>query len=334
MLSKILDLPRFRLISTTTPLEKAASLGRELGIELYIKRDDLLELALGGNKIRKLEFIVGDALRNGCDTLITTGAVHSNHARLTAAAGRRAGLDVYLVLTPPGSRDLKGNLLLNRIFGARVIYVESQGEAEEAVQRLAKDLEARGRKPYIVRRGGASPQGVMGYALVSYEILIQAYREGFKPKYIVHATGTGATQAGLVLGSKLLGLDAEIIGISVGRPAGEIRKNIYDLVLGGARYAGIHDPKLDLEDIKVSDSYTYGGYGSITREVIEVIAHVGRKEAILLDPVYTAKAMLGLIDLVNKGYIERGAKVIFIHTGGVPILFQYDSIVAQGIENP
>ncbi len=239
LISRILDLPRFRLINTISPLEKAVNLSRELGVDLYVKRDDLLELALGGNKIRKLEFIVGDALRKGCDTLITTGAVHSNHARLTAAAARKAGLDAYLVLTPPGSRDPKGNLLLDRLFGARMIYVDSREEADEAMERLARDLEGRGRKPYIVRRGGASPQGVMGYALAAYEILMQAYGQGFKPGYIVHATGTGATQAGLILGSRLAGLDAKIIGISVGSPADKIKKEIQNLVLEGAKYAGV-----------------------------------------------------------------------------------------------
>ncbi|PWV36349.1 MAG: 1-aminocyclopropane-1-carboxylate deaminase [Desulfurococcaceae archaeon] len=331
MIPRILDLPRFRLINTMSPLEKAVNLSRELGIDLYIKRDDLLELALGGNKVRKLEFILGDALRKGCDTLITTGAVHSNHARLTAAAARKAGLDAYLVLTPPGLRDPKGNLLLDRLFGAKVIYVDSREEADEAMERLAKDLEGRGRKPYIVRRGGASPQGVMGYALAAYEILMQAYGRGIKPNYIVHATGTGATQAGLILGSRLVGLDAKIIGISVGSPADKIRKEVHSLVLEGAKYAGIKGFDIDPEDIVVIDRYTYGGYGSITKEVVEAITHVARKEALLLDPVYTAKAMLGLMDLVDKGYIEKESKVIFIHTGGIPIIFQYDNILTQYI---
>lgn len=276
---------------------------------------------------------MGDALKKGCDVLITTGAVHSNHARLTAAAARKAGLESYLVLTPPGPRDLKGNLLLDRLFGARVIHVDSRDEADEAMERLARDLEGRGKKPYIVRRGGASPQGVMGYALAAHEILVQAYEQGFKPGYIVHASGTGATQAGLILGSRLVGLDTKIVGISVGSPSDKMKKDIYSMVLEGARYAGINSIDIDPEDIIVIDRYTYGGYGSITREVVRAIHHIARKEALLLDPIYTAKAMLGLIDLIERGYIERGARVIFIHTGGIPIIFQYDNILAQAIED-
>jgi len=304
-------------------MEKAQRISRELGVNLYIKRDDVMELCLGGNKVRKLEFIIADALRRGADVVITRGATHSNHVRLTAAAARKAGLEVYAVLTPPGSLALQGNVLLDRLLGARLVAVERAEEADETMLKLAEKLKAEGRRPYVIPAGGASELGVLGYALASLEILQQSLDLGFKPDYIVHATGTGATQAGLVLGLKLLGAShVKVLGISNGRSRHEMLGRLVKLANSTSDLLGL-GIKASEDDFIVYDEYAFGGYGVITKEVVETIKYVAEAEGILLDPVYTAKAFYGLLDLVHRGVIPRGSNVVFIHTGGIPINFQY-----------
>jgi len=326
---RVFTFPKYKLITLPTPLEKATNLGRDLGIELFIKRDDVMELALGGNKVRKLEFILGDALSRGCDILITRGSFYSNHARLTAAAARKAGLDVYLVLTPPGSPQLQGNMLLDQLLGAKVLHAENYEEADDLMHKLAGELQEKGRKPYIIPGGGASPIGVLGYAAAALEILQQLYTVNVKPKYIVHATGSGTTQAGLVLGLRLLGVDdIEVVGISISREANEVKRRVAELVNEGAKVLKT-DVIVDPEDIVVFDSYTFGGYAEVTRDVVEVMKLIAQKEGLILDPIYTAKAIYGLIDLVKKGYIEKNSVVVFIHTGGTPIPFQLSNMIEK-----
>lgn len=303
-------------------MERANKLSRELEVNLLIKRDDVMELHLGGNKVRKLEFIVADALSKGCDVLITRGATHSNHVRLTAAAARKAGLDTYAVITPPGSTATQGNILLDRLLGVKLVYVDKVEEADSEMARLAEELKSAGRKPYVIPVGGASELGVLGYALASLEILQQSLSYGVKPDYIIHATGTGATQAGLTLGLKMLASDAKVIGISNGRKSSELASKLTKLFNDTVKILGI-DLRASEEDFTVYDEYSFGGYGVITSEVVETMKYVARTEGILLDPVYTAKAMYGLIDLVHRGVIKRGSTVVFIHTGGTPIPFQY-----------
>jgi 1-aminocyclopropane-1-carboxylate deaminase len=331
VIGRIIYKPRVKLTSLPTPLERAEKLGREAGVELFVKRDDVMELAFGGNKVRKLEFILGDALSKGADTVITKGAYHSNHARLTAAAAAKLGLDAYLVLYPPGRPEPQGNLLLDALFGAKVAEAPSPEVADEIMERLAADLRAKGRKPYVIPGGGASPIGVYGYALALLEIVEQLRQLGKKPRYIVHATGTGTTQAGLVLGKKLLGLeDVEVIGISVGRSAAEVKERVARLATESAATLGL-DIKVDPEEVTVYERYTFGGYAVITREVVDTIKMVARLEGLVLDPVYTAKAMYGLLDLARRGEIERGS-VVFIHTGGTPIPFQYSAEIIQHLD--
>ncbi len=329
MIWRVLSYPRYKLTSLPTPMERAARLSKELGIELIVKRDDVMELCMGGNKVRKLEFILADALSKGCDVLITRGAAHSNHVRLTAAAARRAGLDVYAVITPPGSLATQGNVLLDRLLGANIVPVDRAEEADETMLKLAERLRSEGRRPYVIPVGGASELGVLGYALAALEILQQSLSLGLRPKYIVHATGTGATQAGLALGLKLLGAaDVKVLGISNGRRSPEVVGRLVDLFNSTARMLGV-DLRASEEDFEVYDEYTFGGYGVITSEVVDVMKYVARTEGIVLDPVYTAKAMYGLIDLARRGAIERGSAVVFIHTGGTPIAFQYASEVEK-----
>lgn len=329
MIWKVLSYPRFRLASLPTPMERSIKLGKELGIELLIKRDDVMELCLGGNKVRKLEFIIADAIRKGCDVLITRGATHSNHVRLTAAAARKVGMDVYAVITPPGSMEVQGNILLDRLLGATLVPVERPEEADDVMRSIAEKLRSEGRRPYIIPAGGAFEIGVLGYALAALEILEQSTLLGVRPEYIVHATGTGATQAGLTLGLKLLGAeDVKVIGISNGRKASEVIKRLVELFNLTASMLGL-DARASEDDFMVYDEYGFGGYGVITREVIETMKYVARTEGILLDPVYTAKAMYGLIDLVHRGVIKKGSTVIFVHTGGSPISFQYAGKIAE-----
>ena len=302
---------------------------RDRGIDLFIKRDDVMELALGGNKVRKLEFLMGDVLAKGCDVVITRGAFHSNHARLTAAAARKLGLDVYLVLTPPGTPELQGNVLLDRLFGAEIVLANSYEEADELMKKLAEELRERGRRPYVIPGGGASPLGVLGYVNASLEILEQMYSMGKRPRYIVHATGTGTTQAGLVLGLKLLGADdIEVVGISVSRKANEARERVHRLITETTKILNV-SVNIEPEDIVVFDNYVFGTYANVTKEVVDTMKYVARKEGLVLDPVYTAKAMYGLMDLVEKGYIEKNSTVVFIHTGGTPIPFQTSKVIEQ-----
>ncbi len=330
MIWRVLSMPRFKLTTLPTPIEKAPNLSKDLGVNIFIKRDDVMELAFGGNKVRKLEFILADALRKGADTLITRGAVHSNHARLTAAAAKKAGLEAYLVLTPPGSKDvIQGNLLLDFLLGAKITYVERSEDADAVMEEIADKLRSSGRRPYIIPAGGASEYGVLGYALAALEIVQQTLALNVRPKYIVHTTGTGATQAGLILGLKALGVDdIKVIGISNGRKASEEQIRVLKLIDQASKAFNI-EVKVSSDDIIVYDDYIFGGYGVITKEVVEVMKYVARSEGLILDPVYTAKGMYGLIDLIHRGEIKKNEDVIFIHTGGSPITFQYVDKVLQ-----
>lgn len=327
MIWKVLSYPRYKLITLPTPFEKSTTLGRELGLELYFKRDDVMELGLGGNKARKLEFILADAIEKNCDVLVITGPTLSNCVRLTAAAARKAGLDVYAVITPPGHPELKGNMLLNMIYGVKHTFVDSKEKAETAVEEISRNLRSMGRKPYIIPEGAASEIGTLGYVLAGFEIMDQCLKMNFKPKYIVHSTSTGATQAGLVLGLRLLGIkDVEVIGIADGTPLKEIASKAEELYNSAARLLG-SDLKIKAEDFVIYEEYGFGGYGVISKEIIETIVHVARKEGILLDPVYTGKAIHGLIDLAYKNEI-RG-NTVFIHTGGTPLIFHHEEYFAN-----
>ncbi len=329
MFWRIFDRPRVRLISTPTPLEKAVNISRELGIELYIKRDDVMELAFGGNKVRKLEFILGEVLDQGYDTVITRGSYYSNHVRLTAAATRKLGLNVYIVTYPPNSGvelRYQGNVLLNMVFGAKIIHVDSSKEADKKMIELKEELEKKGFKPYIIPVGGSTPVGVLGYALAAYEIMDQMLKIGRKPRYIIHATGTGTTQAGLVLGLKLLGVKGvDVIGVDIEKHEAERKlvDHIIELANKAANLLGLTEEIVNEGDIDIVREYSFGGYGVAPPELIDFLKEIARKEGLILEPVYTGKAMYALYDLVDKGVIEKGDTVVYIHTGGTPLVFQF-----------
>jgi L-cysteate sulfo-lyase len=331
---------RVELVHRPTPFRKLDRLTESLGgPEIFIKRDDLTGLAFGGNKSRKLEFIVGDMLRKRADAVITWASTQSNWCMQTAAAARKFGIRPILVLfrTTDLAPEIDGNLLLDVILGAdiRIREAAEKGKVVKASQafvvmeEIAQEVRARGLEPYLVAVGGSlvggdmdRPLGAVSYVEAFAEMLEQAASEGFTPDHVVHATGSGGTQAGLVVGAKALTENCRVLGISVSEPKGPISEDV-------RRIAGECDEALDLGlrigpgDVIVNDEYLGSGYGAVDRDVAEVIRLVFQTEGIVLDPVYTAKAMAGLIDLVQKGVFKKTDRVVFFHTGGTPALFPY-----------
>lgn len=319
-------LPRIRLANLPTPLQKMPNLSMRLGgPKLFIKRDDLTGLAFGGNKIRKLEFIMADAKGKGADVIIAgIQGFQSNFLTQTAAAARKLGMDVVLVKSGPEDnydpQKYDGNHLLHFLLGAdiRVRIREHTSKLEE----IAEKLEKEGRNPYIIPHAGSTPLGTAGYANAMLELLSQAVEKGLKIDYIVHGTSSAGTQAGLVLGAKALNTGIKVLGISVSEATETIAKRVSELVNDSAQLLGIDLP-VGKEDVTVIGGYAKEGYGVINEEKVEAIKLMAQTEGIFLDPVYTGTAMAGLIDLVRNGYFEKKDNVVFIHTGGTPALFPY-----------
>jgi D-cysteine desulfhydrase family pyridoxal phosphate-dependent enzyme len=292
-------------------------------INLLLKRDDVMELAMGGNKVRKLEFLMADAQSQGCNVVVTTGDLHSNHTRLTAAAARKLGMKPILAMKGKRPQSIAGNLLLGFLLGGDVRFFDvDRKELPSIMEEIRKEQEAEGNRCYVIPRGGASAQGVLGYANAVFELKKQLAATDQTPDYIVFATGTGATQAGLLLGTKLANMNAKVVGISAGRPESEIAADVRRLI---GEASSLFDVKVQLsqDDIIVNDSYTCGGYGVVTREVTDLMETVAQREGLLVDPVYSGKGMLGLLGLANQGYFKKGSHVLFIHTGGLPIIFSH-----------
>jgi len=323
--------PRRRYTEHATAIEKLAHLTHALGgPEIYIKRDDQLGLTAGGNKTRKLEFLVADALSQGADTLITVGAVQSNHCRLTLAAAVREGLKCRLVLEQrvPGSYDKRasGNNFLFDLLGVEsVTVVDGGADLGAAMQKIASDLTAEGRKGYVIPGGGSNALGALGYVACAEELLAQTFAQGLKLDHIVCASGSAGTHAGLLTG--LTGNNAQIplTGINVRRPRAEQEKNVHTLALDAAKLLGIAVPPR--EAVVALDEWVGPGYSLPTPEMIEAVRLLARGDGVLLDPVYTGKAMAGLIGLVRRGAFEKGENVLFLHTGGAPALYAYQNIL-------
>lgn len=315
---------RIHFCTLPTPVEKPAGLQRMMpSIELLVKRDDVMELAMGGNKVRKLEFLMADAQSQDCSVVVTTGDLHSNHTRLTAAAARKLGMKVVLAMKGKKPESIAGNLLLDFLLGADVRFFDvDRKELPAIMEEIRKEQEAEGHRCYVIPRGGASAQGVLGYANAIFELKKQLGEVAEELDYIVFATGTGATQAGLLLGAKLANMPAKVVGISAGRSESEIASDVRRLV---GEASNLLDVKVQLSqsDIIVNDSYTCGGYGVVTKEVTDLMETVAQKEGLLVDPVYTGKGMLGLLGLEKGGYFRKGTHVLFIHTGGLPIIFSH-----------
>ena len=307
---------RIVLAHLPTPIEPLPRLTKLLqGPQLFIKRDDLTGLGLGGNKTRKLEYLAADALAQGCRMLITTGAVQSNHCRQVAAAAARLGLGCILVLAgeDPGSRQ--GNLLLDELSGAKLVFVPKE-ERDQRLQQAFAQAEENGMQPYLIPYGGSNPVGVQGYIQAMQELQDQ----NLQPDWIILASSSGGTQAGLVLGAKQTSFPGRILGISVDKPADELTQTIMALANQTAAWLGI-DKKIESEDVLVNDAYCQAGYGILQPAEVEAIRLFARTEGILLDPVYTGRAAAGLIDLIRKGFFSPDETVLFWHTGGIPALF-------------
>lgn len=326
--------PRRRYTEGWTPLEHLPQLTTHMnGPHIFIKRDDLLGLSGGGNKTRKLEFLVADALRQGADTLITCGAVQSNHCRLTLAAAVKEGMNCRLVLEQrvPDSYDpdASGNNFLFRLLGVEKITVVDGGvDLAAAMQAEADQVAAEGRKAYVIPGGGSNPTGTLGYVSCAQEILAQAFQKGIQFDHLVCASGSGGTHSGILVGLRGMGSRIPVTGISVRRPVQEQEALIGGLVKATREFLQM-DPELQDGELNIFDDYVGEGYSIPTEGMAEAVRTFARIEGILLDPVYTGKAAHGLLNLIQKGYFKQGEKVLFLHTGGSPGLYAYQDYLLK-----
>ena len=329
---------RIKLGIFPTPLEELKTISSHLGgPRIFIKRDDLDGLGLGGNKLRKLEYAMAEAREEGATAVITTGAVQSNHCRLVTAAANKLGLKTHLVLVGEEPLIATGNLLLDKILGAAEIHYvvkpdaygsikEGSDPVDEKVQEIKKRLIFQGDKPYYIPNGCRPLHGALGYANCVREIVDQLYDYNLSPTSIITACGSASTQGGLLLGSKLYcqGM-TQVIGISISHSKDELIKKIKEALDDACSFLGLECKTT--QEVIVYDNYLGDGYGLPTQAMKEAVELVSRKEGIILDPVYTGKAMAGLIDLVHKGQFRKEEAVVFIHTGGVPGLFAEEQVV-------
>lgn len=326
--------PRVRLFPTPTPLEKMENLTRHLGgPQIWIKRDDCTVVATGGNKVRKLEFLAGDAQARGADHLITQGAVQSNHVRQTIAVANRLGMKCSVLLehrveTNDPNYLGSGNVLLDKLMGATIEYRQGGLDMNAEAERKGEELRAAGAKPYVIPGGGSNRVGALGYVSCAQELMQQADEMGLKIDRVVHATGSAGTQAGLVAG--LVGINAgvKVLGIGVRLPKDRQEANVHKLVQEVAEYIGVNGG-VPREAVEANCDYVGPGYGQPTDGMYEAVSMVARLEGILLDPVYSGKGMAGLIDLIRKGQIGSNEAVVFLHTGGAVGLFGYNSFFDQ-----
>lgn len=321
------SLPRIRLATLPTPLQPAERLSQALGgPEIWFKRDDLTGFGLGGNKVRKLEFLAADALARGADTLVTGAGPQSNHVRVTMAVAARLGLKGVAVLHGSRPPQTQGNLLLDELLGAEVVFTGDPDRAglDNRILAEAERLTAAGRRPYVIGRGGASALGSIGYVAATLEILDQCRQQQQSFDYLFCATGSCGTQAGLLAGARWLQPGYQVQGITVSRPRQECLGRLEKLA---GEALNLLDLGLEVrrEEIVVHDDYIGAGYGIASPAGLEAIRLVAQTEGIFLDPVYSGKAMAGLIDQIRQGHIGRRHKVLFLHTGGAPSLFAYAS---------
>lgn len=324
--------PRVSLAHLPTPLEHLPRLSKHLGgPEIYVKRDDCTGLGTGGNKTRKLEFLMADALQKKADVVITQGAVQSNHARQTAAAACKLGMACELVFEKrvadaPEAYLTSGNVLLDRIYGARIAEVDKGSDMNAAMERVAADLRAKGKTPYIIPGGGSNPIGALGYVDCALEFLSQANRDGIIIDHVVHATGSAGTQAGLIVGLKASHANIPLLGIGVNAPKTEQEEKVYKLAVETADYVGAAGI-VTRDDIVANCDYVGAGYGVPTEGMNEAVLLLARLEGILFDPVYSGKGLAGMIDLIGKGFFSDAKNIVFVHTGGSAGLFGYSSLL-------
>lgn len=322
--------PRVSLAHLPTPLEHLPRLSEHLGgPQIYVKRDDCTGLGTGGNKTRKLEFLVADALAKKADVIITQGAVQSNHARQTAAAACKVGMACELIFEKrvedaDEAYRSSGNVLLDRIFGANIREVAKGTDMDAAMLALADELRAEGRNPYIVPGGGSNPVGALGYVDCALEFMTQANRERLVIDHVVHATGSAGTQAGLVVGLKMTNANIPLLGIGVNAPKDKQEEKVWKLAEETAAFVGAPGC-VQRDDIVANCDYVGDGYGIPTKAMNDAVMLLARLEGLLFDPVYSGKGLAGMIDLVEKGFFSDADNILFVHTGGVAGLFGYSA---------
>ncbi len=324
------QIPRIAIAHTPTPLEFAPRLSAQLGCNLYIKRDDCTGLGGGGNKTRKLEYLLADARQQGADTLVTIGGLQSNHARQTAAAAARFGFGCELVLqdvagTPKADYYHNGNLLLNRLFGARIHKLDLSDDCDAYAGSLIEKLKSAGRKPYLIPLGGSNAIGNLGYVRCASEISRQIAAQDIAIDQIILASGSAGTQAGLLAGFIAAKIDIPVLGITVSRSTQDQQQVVDALLRQTLVHLGL-DPDQAEGRVVTDGSYFGEGYGMTTEAMITAVQCCARLEGLLLDPVYTGKAMAGLMDLCARGVIEEGSNQLFLHTGGSMGLFAYRQV--------
>ena len=322
--------PRHFLAHLPTPLERLDRLSAELGgPEIWIKRDDCTGLSTGGNKTRKLEFLMAEAEAQGADMVMTQGATQSNHARQTAAFAAKLGMKCHILLEDrTGSNDPNynhnGNVLLDHLHGATTEKRPGGGDMNAEMEAVADKLRAEGKTVYTIPGGGSNPTGALGYVNCAFELLNQVNGTGLKIDHLVHATGSAGTQAGLITGLQAMNAQIPLLGIGVRAPRPKQEENVYNLACATAEKLGCAGV-VKREDVVANTDYVGEGYGIPTEGGLEAIRMFAELESILLDPVYSAKGAAGLIDLVRKGHFKKGERVVFLHTGGAAALFGYNA---------
>ncbi len=320
--------PRVHLAHLPTPLEKLDRLTKELGgPEIWIKRDDCTGLSTGGNKTRKLEFLMAEAQAENADLVMTQGATQSNHARQTAAFAAKLGMDCHLLLEDrtgyeDSNYNYNGNVLLDMLHGAST---EGRGpglDMNAEMESVAASMRETGKKVYTIPGGGSNPTGALGYVNCAMELLAQANNASLKLDHIVHATGSAGTQAGLVVGLQAMNANIPLLGIGVRAPKDVQENNVYKLAVATAEKLGCAGV-VQREDVQANTDYVGEGYGIPAESTLEAIQMFAQLESILLDPVYSGKGAAGLIDLVRKGHFSKDERIVFLHTGGSAALFGY-----------
>ncbi|MCP3918148.1 MAG: D-cysteine desulfhydrase family protein [bacterium] len=323
----LLSFPRVPLAHVPTRLEELCALGSELGVRTFVKRDDCTGLAFGGNKTRKLEFVLGDALTGGTDSILTCGGIQSNHVRQTAAAAAQLGLPCEAVvanpLSDPGpAYERSGNVLLDELFGAKLHRVDTDDEVEVRLQQLYAEKALAGGRPYLVPLGASNAIGALGYVACAQELLEQCRLQDLAPSHVFVATGSAGTHGGLLAGLRCAGSNLRVVGVAVSETAEAKRVKVRSLVEQVCSVLEAQATVTD-DDIVVRDDWVGPGYGVVTEASEAAIRRLARSEGLLLDPVYTGKAMAGMLALLESRELSEVRDPIFLHTGGAPALFAY-----------
>lgn len=322
----MIAMPRVRFAALPTPIEALPRLRAKIGGPiLQVKRDDLTGLGLGGNKTRKLEYVLAAAQTNGAKTLISVGAAQSNHCRQTAALAARYGLGCILVLSGQADQPQTGNYLADTLFGAEIVWC-SRAERESVLQQTFQGAWDAGRRPYLIPLGASTPIGTLGYVNAFEEVV----QQGDLPDWMVVASSSGGTQAGLALGARIFAPQVKVLGISIDNAEHALQTVVANLANEAADRLRTPE-RLTAEDIRVNADYLGGGYGVVGEPELEAIRLFAELEGLLLDPVYTGRAAAGLLDLIRKGYFKPEEKVLFWHTGGTPAIFAqgYQELLAR-----